>query len=438
MPYRIPPCASLSNRFVPLGRRLIWWFDHAAFNPCGRSPPQRPYKEWHRRFRLPPSTIMLHIDFPTVGDMKTPRGLFVVVELDPAASIDGLADTVAEDQVLHMKTAKRLAIAHVASVLNHTRLGALRLTLQLVGTGLPEQHSFAAVPISTRTATSITSCRNALVPSHHLPIDEPAFVHTAHTTDCTISRVYVDNPSNNAISRSDLDALIVYEFQDQDELQRLGDDALATGIDRDCASSASSSEDIDVDEYGNMVEYLPYDEGSRWSETPSDFLRTKGEPYFRMWLDLSVLGPEPGQPCTLKDELEELRRIQRGCMERATTAFETKCLRVDRWRSVVHSEAGGSESDDDDLAYCSTSEMVPCESTAEAERCAQEVFSDFDSSYVSALSSSNGGNSKSSLSLTSTASQPDLVLTQDGHSLAVEHVGLLAKITRYLRALFVG
>ncbi|KZV96864.1 hypothetical protein EXIGLDRAFT_833283 [Exidia glandulosa HHB12029] len=278
---------------------------------------------------------MSHLDFPKLRDFRHGHGSFVVVELDTAASLDAFGDSAIATAATRIKTAKRLAVVSVAPPFNSARIGMLRLTLYFVGSGIPDPE-FAAVPVHPATGN-----RPSLVPSQPFPFGN-AYVHTAYTVKAaTISRVELDNPSNTVLSRDFMSTLLAHDFADRQKLQTLRQEVYycraARRDDDDVSQSVSatstSSDSQSIDDTGVVApQRLPW---------------THSEPFFRMWMDLSVLDDlELGEPRTIQDELAELRAIQDDAFQTAVEAFQVKRMRVDQWRSTVDSELEGSSSVD--------------------------------------------------------------------------------------------
>ncbi|KZV94939.1 hypothetical protein EXIGLDRAFT_736168 [Exidia glandulosa HHB12029] len=251
------------------------------------------------------------VDFPQSAAFPCPYGAFVVVELDPLASTGALNDGYVTLQASQLHTQKYLAVVHRPLVIRPQ----LRLTLHLVGQGLP-QPEWASIPIHSFMPEQQSHTRQAVRASGPLPV-ENAYVHTGLSLDCTVSQLFESCAVEVRLSDEDMTNLITTNSHDKRMLEDRGHECNS-----DTDSSWSGSEEDSVADSLEVPEAI----------------HAVSEPFFRVWRDLSVLdSTRPGQPDELHRELAELESIRWEWYHR-TYAVADPIARLDEWRMGVDSK----------------------------------------------------------------------------------------------------
>ncbi|EJD39415.1 hypothetical protein AURDEDRAFT_171608 [Auricularia subglabra TFB-10046 SS5] len=265
---------------------------------------------------------MSFIDFPPPSKDILRFGVFVVVALDPAASLAVLDDEIVEAAARRLKTQKRLVLVDITLA---SEPGVAYYRYYPVGSGLPRT-SWQSVPIEP--ATAHPEGRLPISCSKKLPIDDP-HLHTMETFEGAISRIYMGQPSDIRCPDDDLSRLSRQYRRDMTrmyhELQgNRGDAALA------------------VDSQG-----VP--DGSPWEGFVQTFMR----PNYQMWLHIDE-NESYADPSTLQDEIAELCAIETEWRERREAEVKAKKDRLQAWREDVNAPEAPQESGE-----CDGSDLVP-------------------------------------------------------------------------------
>ncbi|EJD43306.1 hypothetical protein AURDEDRAFT_167724 [Auricularia subglabra TFB-10046 SS5] len=249
---------------------------------------------------------MSFIDFPARRD-RTRLGTVIAFALDPAASLAALNDRVVEDAAGRMAMRKRLAIVDDPLALIP---GVARHTFYPIGRGLPSD-AWASVPILP--ASSHPDGREPVSVSGALPFGD-AYVHTTHTFDGAVSRLYTSAPSGIHLSAAQTAAVFSAHSRDTMRLQ-FGD----------------NWEDDDA--------------VFRGSDLGQPLTPTFTDPHYQIWVH--VLDNEDfADPSTLEAELEQLYAIEAEWRRRRTAEVEAKAHLLIQWRQTLADQAWEDDPED--------------------------------------------------------------------------------------------
>ncbi|KZV88523.1 hypothetical protein EXIGLDRAFT_174654 [Exidia glandulosa HHB12029] len=259
------------------------------------------------------------LENPSIEDRPGPNGTFVVVGLDPVASVAAMHDERATEAAAAMPKSKYLGIIDTlghAGVELDVGLPKMEYTFFCVGHGLPPDAE-CAVAIHPAVGTSL---RPALVPSNPLPWSD-CYVHTVQSFEAVISRVYKRAPTNAAISRADLRTLTGYATRDEIRTARAANAAAAARApppthenENDAPASEHSYHTGDYSEASGGSS-----DGSPESPTaalgperpPSPYRPQRMDIHMEMWLDLHA-DHELSDPKLLVSQFEHLKRMGRA------------------------------------------------------------------------------------------------------------------------------
>ncbi|EJD43311.1 hypothetical protein AURDEDRAFT_167728 [Auricularia subglabra TFB-10046 SS5] len=263
------------------------------------------------------------IDFPPPNNNVPSLGTFVVVALDPAASLAVLDDENVETAAAKVKTRKRIVIVDITL---GGEPGVSYYRYLPVGSGLPAA-SWPSVPIAPVTAHP--EGRLPISCSKTLPVDSP-YVHTTETFEGEVSRIYMARPSDINCS--------------QDDLRRLSRQYRGDMTRMDCELRASGVYDEVLAEGPPGVQ-----EWDSWEGFVESFIRPK----YHMWLHVDE-AESYADPSTLQDELAELYAIEAEWRERREAEIKAKKDRLQAWRDDVDAPEGPQEDSE-----CDGGDLVP-------------------------------------------------------------------------------
>ncbi|KZV94955.1 hypothetical protein EXIGLDRAFT_494583 [Exidia glandulosa HHB12029] len=258
------------------------------------------------------------IEAPNIYDRPGPNGTFVVVGLDPVASVAGMKDELATAAAAALPKHRYLAII---DTIGHAGLELARGLPKLeyifagVGRGLPVEE-WPAVAISP--APSTREERPTLVPSAPLPWSD-CYVHTFESFDAVVSRIYTCSPSNIRLSDADMDVILectAYDGVRRGEEREAAAEAAGELDAEDAAESGSegsdsqqeSEEEVDsagaVSSSGSSVSSIALPTAPI---APAPFQPQRMDLHVEMWLDLTA-SHELSTPRQLRSDLRELKR----------------------------------------------------------------------------------------------------------------------------------
>lgn len=273
---------------------------------------------------------MLAIDHPTADDSPVDYGTFVVVALDPVASVADLRDEDATRQALCITPTRCLAIVNsFGELVLSPKAGGLVLSrnFQLVGRGLPDPPcSWAAIPIAPAPAHPETH-RPAVLPSAPLPWED-CHIHCMAQHTARVSRIYQSpNPG---------------PFFPSDEYSEI---SLTIEEDRarsDCNSEVSVPSSVS---YHGSAAGTDYGQNVR-PENPQSFDETRamrelfpglvdrGLPevnfYVQMWVDINAAG-ELGRPEDFFQEGRKIKEIEQQWADRVVRDIRSKRPQTTAW-----------------------------------------------------------------------------------------------------------
>ncbi|KZV94950.1 hypothetical protein EXIGLDRAFT_736177 [Exidia glandulosa HHB12029] len=278
------------------------------------------------------------LENPSIDDRPGPNGIFVVVGLDPIASVAAMQDERATEAAAAMPKSKYLGIIDTlghAGVELDAGLPKMEYTFFCVGHGLPPDED-SAVAIHPAVGTS---SRPALIPSNSLPWSD-CYVHTVQSFEAVISRVYKRAPTNAALSRADLRTLTGYATRDEIRTARATNAAAAA---RAPPPTDENENDAPASEHSHHTSDYSESSGgssddSRESPTaalgperpPSPYRPQRMDIHMEMWLDLHA-DHELSDPKLLVSQFEQLKRIEKEWAERIAHDVVTKRPRTSAW-----------------------------------------------------------------------------------------------------------
>ncbi|KZV88525.1 hypothetical protein EXIGLDRAFT_174710 [Exidia glandulosa HHB12029] len=282
------------------------------------------------------------LENPSIQDRPGPNGTFVVVGLDPVASVAALDDARATEAAAAMPRSKYLAII---DTLGHARLelepGLPKLEYRFlcVGRGLPVE-GYPAVPIDPAHAESLE--RPAVVPSTPLPWPD-CHVHTLEAFTACISRLHKSPRNVVSITKQDLHAVLKHCVYDQ---YRYGQEKVAAYEAAQAArADAPPTSQPAADDKVNDVDALPAHSAHSYSSssnasasgsgsgsrrTASPFQPRRMDLHMEMWVDLDA-GHELSDPKLLTSELDQLESIEKEWAMRIAHEIVTKRPRTSAW-----------------------------------------------------------------------------------------------------------
>ncbi|KZV88524.1 hypothetical protein EXIGLDRAFT_174663 [Exidia glandulosa HHB12029] len=286
------------------------------------------------------------LETPNIYDRPGPNGTFVVVGLDPVASVAGMKDELATAAAAALPKHKYLAIIDTlgwqAGLELALGLPKLEYVFAGVGRGLPVEE-WPAVAISPALPTREE--RPTLIPSAALPWSD-CYVHTFESFDAVVSRIYTGSPSNIRLSDADMD--VILEFTAYDGIRRGKEReaaAEAAGeLDAENAAGAGSDgsdsqqgseEDADsagaVSSSGSSVSSVALPTGPT-ARTP--FQPQRMDLHVEMWLDLTA-SHELSTPRQLRSDIRQLESIETEWAQRIAEAIVTKRPQTTAWLQGV-------------------------------------------------------------------------------------------------------
>ncbi|KZV88526.1 hypothetical protein EXIGLDRAFT_772639 [Exidia glandulosa HHB12029] len=295
---------------------------------------------------------MVVLENPSIDDRPGPNGTFVVVGLDPIASVAAMQDERATEAAAAMPKSKYLAII---DTLGHARvelqpgLPKMEYLFFCVGRGLPPDAE-SAVAIHPAAGTA---ARPALVPSKPLPWPD-CYVHTIESFEAVISRIHQHTPIT-AISRADVGTLSDYATDDEFRVSHAAAAAAAA------AAAKAGPHPGDIDTPASEPSVVDYSAASATSTSsvesptsptaalgperpPSPHQPQRMDLHMEMWLDLDA-GHELSDPKLLTSELALLQSIEKEWAQRIAYDIVTKRPRTSAW---LDNMAAAGELDDAD------------------------------------------------------------------------------------------
>ncbi|KZV85793.1 hypothetical protein EXIGLDRAFT_725498 [Exidia glandulosa HHB12029] len=271
-------------------------------------------------------------------------GQFVLLSLDPVASVAALEDPIATQAAAKLPRGKYLAlvvnIGRDIMILNPDDEYKLNLDFWMIGDGPPTERPAASIPIAP--ASSHPDGRPAVTPSVPLPWSN-LYVHSFFNLSSAVSRVHIgNNPCDSRLTFDVIHTMRVQRIDDKAKLQ--SEEAAAELEDAQGASSVrtgtpsnhrleSGSSSLVMDEFEPEV------------DKDLQAIREKlGQMvvYVELWLDLSDhdgVDQAFGVPKDFLPPLHELQRIWADWEERAMTEYLAKRPQTTAWAQEVASRA---------------------------------------------------------------------------------------------------
>ncbi|KZV94919.1 hypothetical protein EXIGLDRAFT_766657 [Exidia glandulosa HHB12029] len=260
---------------------------------------------------------MLIIDNPTWLDRPVKGSMFVVIAIDPVASVEDL-DAQARDEAAQIHPKKYLALMDQAVGLEMLRDGArmpkLRLDFYLAHTGLPASaDKWAATPIAP-APTHPTTGRLPILASHALPWPN-CHIHTLDAIIAAVSRIYqhhAPGPSLNAEARR---ALGLHRLQDTRAYQPPEDDgSVPDDEDYEDALAVLREEMLELEVYPQAAD----DEATSMFDVIPQDTTPQMKLHVEVWVDISSI-EWPSNPVDLGSEIKRLRKIEWNWAQRVVS-----------------------------------------------------------------------------------------------------------------------
>ncbi|EJD43315.1 hypothetical protein AURDEDRAFT_167732 [Auricularia subglabra TFB-10046 SS5] len=259
---------------------------------------------------------MPFVDSPKPG--PDPIGSFVVVALDPVATLAIFNDLEVDRRAREIVTQRRLVIFDFPTIFD---LEVRRHRFYAIGSGLPAQ-AWASIPISP--AAEHPEGRTPLPTSKPVPVENP-YVHSLFTFEGSVSRVDTNDASEVQLTAKDTLRVSKTQYSDNERWKE--------------QEAAANDDDDDDDESSDSSE--ANDPGSDSDSESASYL----EPHYTMWKCFKE-GEIFADPSTLEDELEQLRRIEADWRERTRGDKRANDCRFHEWLRSVSVE--NQDHDDDD------------------------------------------------------------------------------------------
>ncbi|KZV94935.1 hypothetical protein EXIGLDRAFT_736166 [Exidia glandulosa HHB12029] len=327
--------------------------DRSLTRASSPSPTSRP-SSFDSRSDPPhtahPLRTMLVIDDPSVLDQPVDRASFVIIALDPVASVAPLRDEQATREAADIKPGRYLA--YISSNVNYHFLpaaGAPRLSLSfyLAGRGLPKPpHDWAATPIAPAPAHPVTG-REPLVPSAPLPWAD-CHIHSFVSEAAIVSRLYqhrTPGPSLVAYKRfwnyANDDNEAYESDEDEDKIVPEYEAALESFREQLREAEAEAAEEGIVPQEDESV---PVSMGDIFGPRSARELQLHVE----MWVDLKSIS-QPGGPRDFEAELARLKEIEWEWAKRVVAESMVDRPETSAWLQSISGADAPSFDDDGDV-----------------------------------------------------------------------------------------
>ncbi|EJD43259.1 hypothetical protein AURDEDRAFT_167675 [Auricularia subglabra TFB-10046 SS5] len=276
---------------------------------------------------------MRTIEDPIVRDVPDLIGVFVVIAVDPVASVALLDDETATREASDMLPGRYLALVkgNLHFEWSEAR-GGPKLTLQftLAGPGLPAApNSWASLPISPALPTGECT-RPALHPVPTMPWED-CYIYTLHQVSGNISKIHAADYQGPKLLEDDEMCAFTAAYEDQRTFGMARREPRPATVKHDGpARTASTREERQTDREADadaQVQAL-LEELFQQDDTP------RMKPHFQMWFDVSQFDVEQlGQPAAIYAELAQLKRIESEWAQRTVAAIMSKEPETNAWLS---------------------------------------------------------------------------------------------------------
>ncbi|KZV94921.1 hypothetical protein EXIGLDRAFT_834630 [Exidia glandulosa HHB12029] len=287
---------------------------------------------------------MLVVDNPTLYDRPFEDSTFVIISLDPAASVAEL-DEEAKAEAAQMHPTKYLALMDddVGRELTpDARAPPLSLKFYLAYDGLPDPPlDWAATPVSPAPAhpatgrEPVTSSSPLPWPNCHLTsldviIGIVSRIHQHHTPGPSFTR-----QQRNIFARHARNDNNSYEPEDDEGFDAEYEEALAE-LREEMRELEEEQPAVAEDDARGMFEIIPQD------NTPQMKLNVE------MWVDLASID-RPGNPANLMREIRHLKEIEWRWAQRVVAASLAKKPETSAWLEGISGADAPSAGDDADV-----------------------------------------------------------------------------------------
>ncbi|EJD39375.1 hypothetical protein AURDEDRAFT_146620 [Auricularia subglabra TFB-10046 SS5] len=301
---------------------------------------------------------MLAIDHPTANDSPVDYGTFVVIALDPEASVADLRDEDATRQARLITPTRCLAIANAVGefVLSPKAGGpVLSRNFQLVGRGLPgAPYSWAATPVSPAAAHPETQ-RPAVHPSAPLPWDDCHIYSMAQHT-ARVSRIYQSPNSGPFFPLDEYGEISLTVEEDRARSDSNSEVSVPSSV----SSHGSATGTGNGQNFQSRVSEA-FDEGRAMRELLPGLVDL-GLPevniYVQLWVDINAAG-ELGQPEDFFQQGRKVKEIEKQWADRVVADIRAKRPQTTAWLEGVTEADAPDFSEDNQNALVEDESIMP-------------------------------------------------------------------------------
>ncbi|KZV88508.1 hypothetical protein EXIGLDRAFT_772624 [Exidia glandulosa HHB12029] len=255
---------------------------------------------------------MLVVENPSLYDRPTTKddyNSFVVIAIDPVASVALLEDEQATCEAAAMPTTKYLALINKDvgfEMIPEAGMPKLSLQFYFARNGLPDEpNDWAAIPLAPAPPHPRTG-RAPVTPSYPLPWSN-CHIATLHTLFATVSRIYQHHTPGPSITRpqrrqvADMVNRDVKEYKptetEADAPTPDYEEALALAREYIAQAAAEQPPPDDDDGARGMMDIFPRNDVAQMKL------------HVEMWVDVNSI-ERPGDPANLKAEIHRLKQIE--------------------------------------------------------------------------------------------------------------------------------
>ncbi|KZV94929.1 hypothetical protein EXIGLDRAFT_736164 [Exidia glandulosa HHB12029] len=261
----------------------------------------------------PPLRTILYIDEPSVLDQPVDPGAFVVIAIDPVASVAALRDEQATREAAELKPGRYLAFLNSNVGFDFMpAAGAPRISFSfcLVARGLPNPpHEWAATPIAPAPAHPLTG-REALIPSPPVPWSD-CYINNLVSEVATVSRLYQHRTPGPVLAEADWLRAGDYA-NDDNEAYESDEDEDRVVPEYEAAMQSFREELREAEAEAAAAGIFPQEDESVPLSMGDFFGRRNAREmklHIEMWVDVESIS-QPGDHASFEAEVARLKEIE--------------------------------------------------------------------------------------------------------------------------------
>ncbi|KZV88512.1 hypothetical protein EXIGLDRAFT_722621 [Exidia glandulosa HHB12029] len=300
----------------------------------------------------PPLCTMLYIDEPSVLDQPVDPGAFVVIAIDPVASVAALRDEQATREAAEIQPGRYLAFLN--SNVGYDFIpaaGAPRISFSfcLVGRGLPNPpHEWAATPIAPAPAHPLTG-RQPLIPSARLPWPD-CYINNLVSEVATVSRLYQHRTPGPVLAEADW--LRAGDFaNDDNEAYESEEDEDKVVPEYEAAMQSFREELREAEAEAAAAGIFPQEDESV-PLTMGDFFGRRNaremKLHMEMWVDVETIS-QPGDHASFEAEVARLKEIEWEWAKRVVAESMVDRPETSAWLQSISGADAPSFDDEEDV-----------------------------------------------------------------------------------------